>query len=101
MDNLESLKLAVEQANIAKKEATKNLINAENAYAIAKAEVVGIHIGSVIKVKSRKTFCMYRVASISLADWRQCGLKLTGSTIRKDGSEGVKRDIWQDWELEK
>jgi hypothetical protein len=105
---LDALKRALALAQTKEAEAVRECKDAEKAYAFAKAESVGIHIGSIIttsrkeghgrrgKVVTRR----YRVCSIAYCDYHQDELTLWGITIRKDGSDGEKHEIWQDWQKE-
>jgi hypothetical protein len=78
----------------------------ESSYAIAKAESLGVKVGSVVTVKTtrgwgskaKEIVTRYRVTGIS---YSYGDPELHGITIRKDGRDGAQRRIWRDWELEK
>jgi hypothetical protein len=81
---------------------------AEAAYATAKAESVGVKVGSIIATQRKEGYGSkrklvtrrYRVFNIGYCNYRQDELTLYAVTIRKDGTEGERHEIWQDWTLE-
>lgn len=72
----------------------------EEEYATAFAGALGIHIGSVVSVKLTNGIRRYRVARIVFHGYRQVPFMLWGNVIRRDGSDGELREIWQNWQLE-
>lgn len=112
MDKVEELEALRREWTVALKEeevATKKRYLAEDAYAAAKAASVGVRIGTIVSVKStrgygskrKKTVRHYRIYKIALSSYRLHGLTLCGVTIRKDGTDGEKHEIWENWEVEK
>ena len=81
---------------------------AESEYAEALAETLGIKIGSIVSVTSlhgcltnqKKRVTRYRICAIRYKGYDRIPLALDGYTIRKDGTQGEKHEIWQDWTLE-
>jgi len=52
--------------------------------------------GNTAKFVTRR----YRVYRIDYCSYRTHELTLWAVTIRKDGTDGDKHEIWQDWEVE-
>lgn len=105
--SLDELRLEFSEASNAVDAAQKARDKAEQAYVLAKADSVGVKIGSVVTTtqegnapKVRVVTRRYRVCGIEYCRYRAHELKLYGVTIRKDGSDGERHDIWQDWKLE-
>jgi hypothetical protein len=95
-ESLESLKEAMDNARIVTFEARKAQEVAENAYAKAKAELVGVRIGSIVRTMEH----LYLITDIKNEDWSKQGFKPYGAIIRKDGTSGQVHEIWRNWELE-
>jgi hypothetical protein len=93
---LEALKAQMRKATNTANRANIACREAETAYALAKAESVGVKIGSIVTTGRRR----YRVKSILFYEYSKYEFKLFGKKIRKDGSEGVDTlDLWY-WTLE-
>ena len=91
-----------------KRQRPRNALKLERAYAAVKAESVGVRVGSIVTVTQKQGYGKvqklvtkrYRVTSIGYCSYRRAELTLWGVTIRKDGTDGDRHEIWQDWEVE-
>ena len=107
-ETLHKLRFELARARNEEQDASKKRQAAERAYVEAKAESVGVRIGTIVTTtqkegygpKQRVVTRRYRVCSIGLSTYRKHELTLLGITIRKDGSDGEKHEIWHDWEIE-
>ncbi len=107
-EELDLLRRAFAIAKNEEEAATKKRFDAERVYAAAKAESVGIWVGSIVTVTQKQGYGKvqklvtkrYRVTSIGYCSYRRTELTLWGVTIRKDGTDGERHEIWQDWEVE-
>jgi hypothetical protein len=108
MKQLQELRLAFAAAKNEEEDATRKRLSAEKAYAAAKAESVGVRIGSIVTTtrqegygsKAKIVTRRYRVYKIDYCNYRQHELTLWGITVKKDGTDGDKHEIWQDWKVE-
>lgn len=110
MQELDTLRRALAVAMNEKNDALRKVREAEDAYAMAKAASIGLHVGTSIVTtackqgfgsKAKVVTRRYRVVKFSFVGYKQNELSIWGVTIRKDGSEGEKHEIWQDWVIEK
>jgi hypothetical protein len=103
---LKALKDAIYEANAESNKADAKRRDAETAYATALAETLGVKIGSVVTTSStswpsqKQVIRRYRVEKITYKSYGVVPLALIARTIRKDGTDGERHELWQDWKLE-
>ena len=107
-EELDVLRRAFAIAKNEEEAASRKRLVAEKAYAAAKAETVGVKVGSIVTVTQKQGYGKvqklvtkrYRVTSIGYCSYSRAELTLWGVTVRRDGTDGDRHEIWQDWEVE-
>jgi hypothetical protein len=97
MADLKELKQRIDYLNKELRDVGIRRRDAENEYALAVAETLGVFIGSIVTIARGRR---YRVTRIDNRSFSNPPISLSGVLIRKDGSDGKECDIWQDWKLE-
>jgi hypothetical protein len=77
--------------------------------AAAIAESIGLKIGSVISTERKEGFGndakvkkrRYIVTSFTYRGYADPPLEISGRTLKKDGTQGERFNIWQDFKIEK
>ena len=101
---------AIYAQRVAEEDEAKRLRQlAQNDLVTAKADAIGLHIGSIVCVDQTIGYATprkvlhkrYQVTGISLLSWGTRGLSLCGRLIRKDGTLGDRSPrISDNWKLE-
>lgn len=101
MSKLDELRTAMYEAHCVYREAYEAKNRAEDLYAEALAESIGLKIGSVVIQRHRGQIKRYRVTRLTFCSYAAIKVKLIGRRIRKDGSDGSShQSLYGDWELE-
>jgi hypothetical protein len=108
MNNLNTMKNRIDYLRGEEKKLSAELNQAESDLAAAIAEGLGVRIGTIVTtaaergygVEKKRAISRYRVCEINYCKYDPKLLRLWGITLRKDGTDGEKREIWRDWEVE-
>lgn len=108
MNNLNTMKNRIDYLRGEEKKLSAERTQTEIDLAAAIAEGLGVRIGTIVTVttergygiEKQRVISRYRVCEINYCNYNPKLLRLWGITLRKDGTDGEKHEIWSDWEVE-